>query len=267
MPASIAADGAAPEPTAEPKSYQVHLIAILIGIVLVGLFLTPVQLAWSWVIILGLMTTFILVAGKQVTGLWRGALIDERNKISLARLQLVLWTTVVLSAYLCSALSNVAAGVDAPLAIAVPKELWIALGISTASLIGSPLIKAAKKDKTPDGKQSKATIDAAKAGKRGKVKAEGLILENESREDASWADIFTGEETGNGSSLDLSKIQMFFFTAVIVIAYAFAVGYGLAEAGQVVGSLPDIDPSMNMLLGISHTGYLTHKGIPLSKEG
>src|SRR5262245_33529876 len=43
------------------------------------------------------LTVFTTVAGQGTVGLWRGVLVDERNRMSLSRLQLVLWTIVVLS--------------------------------------------------------------------------------------------------------------------------------------------------------------------------
>jgi hypothetical protein len=116
------------------------LIGILVGIALAGLWLSRYSLILSWLVMLVLMITFLVVAGAAITGLRRGLLIDGRNKISLSRFQLIAWTVVVLSAFLTAALFNIRAGADDPLAIAIPEQLWILMGISTTSLIGSPLL-------------------------------------------------------------------------------------------------------------------------------
>jgi hypothetical protein len=97
------------------------------------------------VIALALLGIFAAIAGQGITGLWRGLLIDERNKISLSRLQRTLWTIVVLSGFLTAALSNLEAGQPDPLAISAPSELWLLMGISTTSLVASPLIKSTKR--------------------------------------------------------------------------------------------------------------------------
>ena len=41
----------------------------------------------------------LVIAGLGITGVWRGAFIDERNMISLPRFQMLVWTVLVLSAY------------------------------------------------------------------------------------------------------------------------------------------------------------------------
>ena len=57
-----------------------------------------------WGIIAGLMVTFLCAIGLSINKRPDGILIDPRNKISLSRLQVVLWTVLVLSAFLAIAL-------------------------------------------------------------------------------------------------------------------------------------------------------------------
>ncbi|MCK4458266.1 MAG: hypothetical protein KAT13_01350, partial [Methanosarcinales archaeon] len=94
----------------------------------------------AWFSVMALMTLSIIIAGHGATGRWAGLLIDERNRMSLSRLQMILWTAIILSGLLVAALSNTTLGAKDPLAIALPEELWMLMGISTASLVGSPLI-------------------------------------------------------------------------------------------------------------------------------
>ena len=218
-----------------------------------------------------------VVAGDGTTGVWLGVFIDGRNKVSLSRFQLVLWTVVVLSSFLTAVLANIANGFADPLAIEIPQELWILMGISTASLVGSPLMKVAKRNATPDDVEFQASkrIMATKKNvseddMNKKVGSQGLVISNNDPSDASLADMFDGEETGNGANLDLAKLQMFFFTLVVVFAYAVVLRdtFAAAAPGQAnaaIAGLPALSQGIIALLGISHAGYLAHKVVPLSK--
>jgi hypothetical protein len=76
--------------------------------------------------------------------------------------------------------------------------------------------------------------------------------------------MFTGDETANGSHLELGKIQMFFFTFVLVMAYAVALGSLFLNSSGKIDSFPVFDAGMIALLGISHAGYLVNKAVPRS---
>lgn len=77
----------------------VLLMLILILITLIGLRQDIGPIAFgnlstssTWLFNLILITAFIVLSGYGVTGRWRGILIDNRNKLSLSRLQLLSWT-------------------------------------------------------------------------------------------------------------------------------------------------------------------------------
>lgn len=242
------------------------LAAIVAAIVLVGLLWRPAAVRWglsgAWILTLVLMALFVATTGKAVTRLWRGVLIDERNRISLSRLQMLVWVLLILSAFLTAALWNVHHS-TAPLEIAVPEAVWILLGISTASLVGSPLIKGGKKERSPaPAVEIRDGVPLARPA----PPADGLVLVNRDPRQAGWADLFGSEEVGNQGSLDLAKVQMFFFTAVVALAYGATLAAMFAGADEAIRAFPDLDGSLLALLGISHTGYLTHKAMPLSRE-
>jgi hypothetical protein len=94
---------------------------------------------------------------------------------------------------------------------------------------------------------------------------EGVLKVNDNPDQASISDMFQGDEIGNYQQIDLSKVQMFFFTIVIVLGYAVALAGMLQDAStlyQPLGiSFPEFSPSFNVLLGISHAGYLGVKSI------
>ena len=252
--------------------HSFSLLVIIVLIILAGL-LIPVQARlWGWLIIQALMALFVVIAGQGVTGLWRGMLIDDRNKMGLSRLQMILWTIIVLSGFLVAALSNLATGQADPLAIAIPSQLWLLMGISTTSLVGSPLIKSTKKNKTPSEAEKGQTLESL-AKQMGADSVEdtvthaGQIVVHTGPEHAQWADMFKGEETGNAAHLDMAKIQMLFFTFVVALAYAVTLATLFGSDAANISALPALSQSIVALLGISHAGYLTHKAIPHSQTG
>jgi hypothetical protein len=213
------------------------LIIVLIAVVGVATPIVHLNELVCWVIIVALFLGFLFVVGDGITGRRQGLLIDERNKMSLSRLQLVLWTLVILSGLLTIALTNIGQNSSTPLAINIPPQIWVLMGISTTSLIGSPLLKSNKM-------------------------AEGKIKTRDDVQEAEVADLFRGEEVSNCNVLDLAKVQMFFFTLVLVLVYAVRLGSLFINTHAPILMLPDIDPSMTTLLGISHAGYLANKAIP-----
>lgn len=223
----------------------------------------------AWLLSLFCLTALFFFAGYRITFVWRGALIDSRNLISLSRFQMVVWTLLVLSAYFAGVLCNLALGSDSPLEIAIPVQLWILMGISTASMVGSPLILSTKAAKvpTPEEKTKVFSLLALQGDSDSSLDTNGLLVTNKSAAKARWSDMITGEETGNGAHLDLSRIQMLFFTLIVAIAYGIAIANMFVYSGETgVVTMPNIDESMLSLIAISHGGYLVSKGLPNSKQ-
>jgi len=94
------------------------------------------------------LALFTLVVGHGVTGVWKRAFVDDRNRMSLSRLQMLLWVVVIVSAFGTIAIRRLhqapltEADIVGAMDIGVPQTIWLLLGISTASFIGSPLIKS-----------------------------------------------------------------------------------------------------------------------------
>jgi K+-sensing histidine kinase KdpD len=246
---------------------SIILLLIIVAAVLIGWAWQPTAHAGKILILyMVLLVVFAAMAGHIITGEWRGVLIDPRNKISLSRLQMLMWTVLLLSGFLVAVLINIRRTSN-PLSIRWDETLWALLGISTASLVGSPLINISKSSEKPNTAATARTmaVMADQGIDTTHVKAEGKILVNEKPEDASWTDIFKGEETGNGANLDLAKIQMFFFTVVTWSLYALALGNllrNIAHNNNPISEFPPVDGSMVALLGISHAGYLANKAVP-----
>jgi hypothetical protein len=102
------------------------------------------------------------------------------------------------------------------------------------------------------------------------VSNQGLVVTRTDIQQARWTDLFTGEETGNAAHMDLSRVQMFFFTLVTLITYGVALG-GMFKAPGVqtsgIGAFPELSQGLLALIGISHTGYLASKAMPASQSG
>ena len=265
------AAGQSPRPQAI-SARPVSLLPLVVGMVLVGaLFAWNTSYVWSavvdWIAVIVLLCATFALSGYAVTGQWQAALIDGRNRMSLSRLQLVVWTVVVFSALLTAMLLNVIHGMAGPLDIGVPRELWLAMGISVTSLAGTPLILSTKTQQPASSQQLQQTKDLLALKGDSSVEAAGHLLVRDDPKMARWTDLFRGDEVGNGASLDLSKVQMFYLTLILVIGYAAAVGamfytFGLGvHDGQAakISAFPAFDAGMVGLLGISHIGYLGYK--------
>ena len=220
---------------------------------------------YGWLATMFLLMAFSAILGQAIMGCWRGVLIDARNVISLSRFQMLLWTTIVLSAFVTAALYNVFASIDEPLGIQVPSTMWMLMGISTTSLVGAPMLLAQKTTATPSA-QALADTQAllvAKGEAPGDTKALGQVLGNTDPDLARWSDMFTGDETSNGAHLDLAKLQMFFFTLLVALSYCVVLFhmFGFAQADGIT-TFPKPDQSTLALIGISHAGYLVNKAAP-----
>jgi hypothetical protein len=201
----------------------------------------------------------------MTVGTWRGALIDDRNVISLSRFQMLIWTTLALSAFMTAAIFNVYIGVDEPLSILVPGQLWTLIGISTASLVAAPMLLNQKKSKeAPDEALEDTKDELRRQGAAPEmVKAEGQVLVNKDPLVAQWSDMLTGGEVSNGTHVDLAKLQMFLFTLLTAFVYGAAL-LRMFEGAQPDGltQFPIMDQSIIALIGISHSGYLLNKATP-----
>lgn len=216
----------------------------------------PWGLYASWIVTMAALAIFTLIVGRGVTGAWKGAFVDERLRMSLSQLQMIVWTIVIVAAFGTMAIARAQRDPVTAMDIRVPETVWVLLGISTTSLIGSPLIKNAKKD-TPTNSIKADSLVWAQGVAASDVTVEGQVVMNKSIHQASLADVFMGETVDNFTLLDIGKMQMFFFTVVLVLAYTTAISAQM-RAGS-TASLPDVGAGMLPLLGISHAGYLMSK--------
>jgi len=229
--------GATPPPPQPTWSTRHTLALLLIGLSLALLSVFPLSSLNLWLAVVLLVALAGIIAGQGATGVWHGLLVDPRQAITIpiVRLQMLLWTLVILSGFLTAALVNIRAGQVEPLRINVPPELWLLMGISTTSLVGTPLLARNRQPTAPAEAQP---------------------------QHFSGSDLFTSVNGDRQPQLDLNKLQMFFFTLILVLAYAAALTALFSQAASRIDALPVLDPGMLLLLGISHAGYLTNKALP-----
>ncbi|HEY0419284.1 MAG TPA: hypothetical protein VGC80_07165, partial [Acetobacteraceae bacterium] len=89
---------------------------------------------------------FLLALGRGLTGRWDGIFIGQQNTISLNRLQLILWSLVVLPAFAVGGIANLLgigaladASASGGLDIQIPTNLLGALGLAGASAVAGPM--------------------------------------------------------------------------------------------------------------------------------
>ncbi len=216
--------------------------------------LTLALIATSLVSLLGAM-------GFTLCGRLSGVLVSSRNLMSMARFQSALWTVVILAGFGTLAFMRVKGG-DAATAldVGIDWRLWALIGISTTSLVGSPLLLSTKASQEPTQQVTQKT--ARLTGEEPSTveqNREGTLYANGSAQDARFEDMFQGDEVGNTGHLDLPKVQMFFFTLIAAVVY-WASLVRLIAAGQPgTSALPTLSEGFIAILGISHAGYLANK--------
>lgn len=235
------------------------IFLIVVGVMYVGLW-AGFHPTTSWLCILGLLTALFLYLGWLLSQRPLGILVNTRNLMSLSRFQLVAWSLIIISAFLTIAFRRIAGRVADPLQIPMDQHLWALLGISTASLVGTPLILQNKAGQKPDDGQVKAAADALNERPEDiKDNSDGKLYANSKIEDARITDMFQGDEIGNTAYVDISKVQMFLFTIIIILSYCYDIYAMLGSSTADKFAMPVLSGSVVALLGISHAGYLTSK--------
>lgn len=200
-----------------------------------------------------------------------------------------------------------------PLNVSFPQELLLVMGISTASLAGSTIIKIRKSSQDSgstidtfnrqlgsainrrDVSRSSESVETMRSEIQENVRDRkslapdqraflmadqkvtdlekvdqdraGVLHQHEKMEDAAWTDMLSGDKITDFQYLDITKVQMFLFTIILVFSYAVLLWGLMSENGAEyllyilpTVSLPAFSTSMVALLGLSHAGYLTGKG-------
>lgn len=190
-----------------------------------------------------------MAAGVAIKGHPLGVAIDKRNRLSLSKLQMLLWTAIVIPALATLVAYRVAHGLGMEAAdIVIPTEVLAAMGIAAGSLAASPAVLSLKPE---EGDQRVAVRPLT--------------------ERVRLVDLIRGDEEGNKDAIDLSKLQQFAVTLLLIGVYAGVVYSSFASIVWVRRALTDPLPLRELpalgvgfvqLMAISHAGYLLYKAAP-----
>ncbi|MDD1659576.1 MAG: hypothetical protein LUQ62_00015 [Methanomicrobiales archaeon] len=282
---------------------QMNVLGIITGSMLyTGWFLTRIlSIRWCWGIAMILSLFLLAAVGCLVNQRFAGVLIDEYNCMSLSRFQMVLWTLIILSAIAVVLLGRIQPGMnlESPFAVEIDWRLLALMGISVTSAAGAVLGNKVKTERIPSPKgkitfaarlkyrrerktfeetlnklmkTTKADETITELAKRDEVKeavnprSDGTKHKHTSPSEASFSDIFHGDEITDFESLSLAKVQNFYFTVVSVVIYAALLYMALPEYGAEKFPFPAIPEILLGLIAISHGGYLGDKFLPHTEE-
>jgi hypothetical protein len=241
-------------------------LALIAVVLFAGASMGPDYRAWAFLAVMALMAGELILIGFLLNGRPAGAFIDNRNRLSLSKLQAGAWTVLVLSAFATAAAYNAAVPSDpmtvTALAVIIPGELLLTMGISATSLVATPALLSLKADE--DAHPSDLATVADRTGTN--VIANGKVVTNSAPEEASWADLVTGDEVGNAGTPDLGKIQQLLISLILLAAYADYVFQAFGAPVALIRQLPALDKSFVWLMGISHASYLAYKAAPHTKS-
>jgi len=252
--------------TSKQYGHFVSLLIMLGAMGYVGVYYVHDYVILTWLFNIFAVVFFCIIIGHANTGYWRGILIDSRCKISLSRLQMVCWTVIVLGSVLTAAIFNIVSQElwETPLNIEIPTELYLLMGISVSSMVASPALLSLRENVPDVGQVDALNVSRSMEGlsEIDKTGLKSAVVKNKEFKEAKWQDMFRGEEFANASSVDLAKIQMFLFTAIILFSYASAIAVMFGGAESAITMFPEIDGGLVTLIGISHSAYLMNKTMP-----
>lgn len=219
---------------------------------------------------------------SRAAGVW----IDTRNRVSLARAQVTIWTVVVLGAHFVMTMFNVGfAGVLELLGDFVngkyeafpsfPAPVAAALGIAGGSTILSGLILPTK-ERRPTLDIRGAVADLQKRGSPFFGNQSSGLDKRASPVDASIADLFMGEEKADADTVDISRLQNVVMTISLALSYAAFVVAMISSVpvlallsghDAVFTALPDPGANFAWMLAVSHAAYLVAKAHDLQDPG
>jgi len=224
------------------------------------------------------MVSVFAGVGRIINGRVLGVLLDGRNTFSLSRLQMVMWTILIVSALTAIAIAR-AYGLDSDptlhkvsistaLQIDIPGELFAVMGISYFTGAAAPSVLSLRSQAGNTQEQ----INAAAVRMSAPVSAVGQVLARPSGVKPRLADLILGDDLASAGTVDLSKLQQLLITVLLVSSYFGMVsGMLLSDEFAVpvvdkvnswLTRMPKFTDNFVALLAISHGGYLAYKASP-----
>ncbi|MCA3151443.1 MAG: hypothetical protein ING77_09725 [Rhodocyclaceae bacterium] len=172
--------------------------AALVDLVLSRFYVVGISGGQVWLISLGLLAGSLSAIGWAARRRVDGVLIDKDNRISLSRLQLMLWTVLLIGTLQAAGIFNTVLAfpwpldkpvMKGPLDIVVPPEIWALLGLGSFTAVAAPTIKNRFRTRAMLSQADSDAIcgEIQKDGqlrKRGSF--EGRVYRNATSEEARW---------------------------------------------------------------------------------
>ncbi|HEX8865386.1 MAG TPA: hypothetical protein VF821_06970 [Lentzea sp.] len=193
---------------------------------------------WAWLVSALVIVLLAVVIPSRLGA--QSVLRDARGRYSLSRLQVMLWTVVLLSLVAGMAFGRFAAGQVDVAGFQIPSQVLWLLGISLASGVVAAAVKVVKSTNRPEA------VAAYPVGQeRGKL----------------WEMLTVEEGASAGKSIDLAKFQNFVITVLLVVLYVAQAASALKAVSNPAGiaGLPAFSDAFLVLLGVSHAAYLLGK--------
>jgi hypothetical protein len=231
-------------------------LLLVIALVICGWWIEQIKvvghLKSPWVVVMAVLVALCAFAGCLVNRRIDGILIDDRNRISLSRFQWVMWVIIVGGGYFTVALWDVANTGDFP---KLDEQTLILLGIVSGSAVLSTVVVNKKK--------AQPNVPAAPAAANDAPVQVGAADANATVAEASWADLFMGEDAANRYVVDISRLQKLIFTVILALTYLTWL-WVVFSKDKTPLEMPLIgsDSNFNWLLGISHLAYQGGKAAP-----
>ena len=193
---------------------------------------------------------------RLLTGTWNPlqAAIGRDKFPSISRFQFLLWTVVIIFAYIAIYTARLSKGYTDNIP-GIPENLLILMGMSSGAMLGSNKIDAVK-DRKGMSSGTNPNLKKTDAGETRKPARSPADLANGLFHPIKDYRFLICDDTGKP---DLNKLQMAAWTFIAIFIYLCSVGTSIG-AGE-LDSLPNLDTSLLLLMGISQGTYLVTKGI------
>jgi hypothetical protein len=232
-------------------------VLLLLALVICGWWVENIKtvghLKTPWVVVMAVLVVLCAFAGYLVNGRIDGILIDDRNRISLARFQWVMWLIIIGAGYFTVAVWDIANIGDLP---EIDQQTLILLGIVSGSAVVSTALV--------NNKKAQPNVPQAPVAANDAPVQVGAADANATVQEASWADLYMGDDAANRYVVDISRLQKLIFTVILALAYLTWLWRIFSQDSPLPLEMPpiDSDSSFNWLLGISHLAYQLGKATP-----
>lgn len=192
-----------------------------------------------------------------------------RNRYSLSRLQMALWSWLILSAVIavaiCRAWGFGGAAPGTALLVQLDTNLLAVMGLSYFTAAATPGLLSLK-----SGGPDQPIAPLVNRPNEEPLGVYGQLVYRPSNFKARLIDLIDGDEASNRGSIDLSKLQQLIITLTLVAVYAvmlfqmfgggdFVISATGAEKGFT--KLPPFSTALLELLAVSHAGYLGYNAV------